>query len=267
MKKKILIIGKNSFLASNLYFFVKRFYLTRKISYESFFKLKEDSVSSFSHILNCSIHKKYCNLRYNDKYDLDLNIAKKISKYKCKFFFFNSRKIYLQKENIKEDDKKKPKCNYSKNKLITENKLKKILKFKFISLRISNIIGKKTLIKNNRRIHHLFLDNFIDIKKKGKKIKVFNVFKDFLSIDQFNLIIRKIIKDEISGIYNISLGKKIYLNEIIEWINPHFFKKILFKKPNHKNESFTLSNKKIINKIKIKVTKNQLKTFCKRLKI
>ena len=34
------------------------------------------------------------------------------------YIFLNTRKIYLQKENITENSKKKPKFNYEKNKLI-----------------------------------------------------------------------------------------------------------------------------------------------------
>ena len=43
----------------------------------------------------------------------------------------STRKIYKAKFNIKELDKKKPICNYSKNKLISETSVKKILPKEF----------------------------------------------------------------------------------------------------------------------------------------
>ena len=90
-----------------------------------------------------------------------------------------------------------------------------------------------------------------------------NEFKDFISINQFSEIINQIIKFNIKGIYNISLGEKIYISEILKWLDKKFLKKVRFI--NIQKDSFTLSNKKIIKKIKINLTKNQLKLFCKKL--
>ena len=73
----------------------------------------------------------------------------------------------------------------------------------------------------------------------------------------------KIIKKKIHGIFNVSLGKKIFISEIVNWIDIEFYKRIKFIKK--QNDSFTLSNKKLLNKIKITITKNQVKAFCKKL--
>ena len=52
-------------------------------------------------------------------------------------------KSYLH--DIKEKSKLNPICNYSKNKLITEKKIKNILPNRYLILRVSNIIGKKNI--------------------------------------------------------------------------------------------------------------------------
>ena len=44
---------------------------------------------------------------------------------------------------------------------------------------------------------------------------VYNDFKDFISIDQFNLIFKDIIKYRLTGIYNLSLGQKIYISNYL----------------------------------------------------
>ena len=49
----------------------------------------------------------------------------------------------LQKKNLTENSNTRPLTNYSKNKLISESKIKEIINNKYLILRISNLIGKK----------------------------------------------------------------------------------------------------------------------------
>ena len=177
------------------------------------------------------------------------------------YIFLSSRKIYKKKEGINEKSLIQPVCNYSKNKRNTEVFLKKIKK-NLLILRISNILGKRIFFKS-RKGHKLFLDNYIDYRKSKKKIIVKDDFKDFLSIEQFSFIIKKIIKFNLNGVYNVSLGKKIYISEILSWLDKKFLKRVEFKSGTNK-DSFTLSNEKLIKKLKIRITKNQLKNFCKK---
>ena len=65
------------------------------------------------------------------------------------------------------------------------------------------------------------------------------------------------------GIFNVSLSEKIYISEIISWIDKNFLTNVRLIKSN--KDSFTLSNKKLLKKIKLKISKNQLKKFCQRL--
>ena len=62
------------------------------------------------------------------------------------------------------------------------------------------------------------------------------------------------------GSYNLSLGKKIYINQLIEWLNFYNTKIIKTIKPKNSfnNDNFTLNNIKLMNKIKIK---NNIKIF------
>ena len=151
-----------------------------------------------------------------------------------------------------------------KNKLITEIFLKSKIKNNLISLRISNIIGKRIFSKN-RNNHKLFLDHFINLKKKNKIFKVNDDFKDFISIYQFCYMVKNIIKKNIVGIYNVSLGEKVYISEITKWLNSDYSKKLVFL--NKQKDSFTLKNNKLLDKIGIKINKKQLERFCKSLKI
>ena len=115
-------------------------------------------------------------------------------KKKNTFIFFSSRKVYRSKENIK------------------ENFLKSRFKSNLLILRISNIIGFKLNFQKN--LHKTFIDLFYEKAKKGFIYDNGNRFKDFLSVKKFGQILEVMIKKDLRGIYNVSIGKKIYLNSI-----------------------------------------------------
>ena len=265
MKKKIIIIGKNSFIGSNLYIALRNKLLIKLISYKQFNKFIK-KIDEYDYICNCSQTKNYQRKKYSTKYDLDYQIAKRIIKFKIKYVFLSSRKIYKSKSNIKENGKILTNSNYSKNKVLSEINLKKVLKKRLLILRISNVIGLK--IKSRRTLNNTFFDNYLNILKKKKNFFYKNDFKDFLSIKQFVKIFLYLIKKDSYGIYNVSLGKKVYIKEIINWLNfynkkPNIF--IAFKKNTWNDDSFTLNNKKLLKKISIKITKAQLRKDCLKL--
>jgi dTDP-4-dehydrorhamnose reductase len=264
-KKKLLIIGKNSFLGQNLFLGLKKKIRTKLLSYDEFLNLKQEKLKKFNFLCNCSINSKYIKFKYKIKNDIDYNIAKKILGLNINFILLSSRKVYKNKENIKENEYTKPKCNYSKNKLITEKKINKLFKNKVTILRISNVLGLKK--KSLRKTHTSFIDNYIKYTNSDKRIYFVNDFKDFITIKQFIKIFFAIIKNNLNGTYNVSLGKKIYINEIIKWLNYKNFNKNKFfiKKRNITKDSFTLNNSKLTNLINIKLKKKEVKIFCKNM--
>ena len=259
--RRVLIIGKKSFLGSNLKKRLSKYFKIDNYSYENVIFKNNDFFIKYSHIINTTIHQNYIKKKYNNRYDLDRNFINKFDKFNFFYIFLNTRKIYKIDENINERSIKLPLDNYSKNKLITEKFLKKTLNKKLISLRISNVLGKR--IYNNLRNHHkLFLDRFYKLRK-NKKLLIKNDYKDFISIIQFCTIIKEIIQYKIAGVYNVSLGKKIYVSQLLSWLDNSFFKKAKFV--SSKSDSFTLSNKKLLKKIKFKIKKRDLEIFCKKL--
>ena len=262
-KNKLLIIGKNSFLGKNLYKGIKNKIDSRLLSYEEFLKLNNKKIKSFNYVCNCSLSREYNKLKYNERNDIDLKIVKKIKNYKINFIFLSSRKIYSNKKNIKENDKLEPKCNYAKNKIITEKKIFKLLPNKLITLRISNILGLKN--HGSRRTHTSFIDNYIKYISCNKKTYYENDYKDFITIQQFIKIFYNIIKKNLKGTYNVGSGKKIYVKEILKWLDYKNLNKNKFsmKKNTYPNDSFTLDNKKLMNSIKLKISKSEIKKFCR----
>lgn len=261
-KKKLLIIGKNSFLGKNLYQGIKNKVDTKLLSYEQFLKLGNKTIKNYNYLCNCSLDSKYNKYKYKEKNDIDLEIVKRIKNFKTIFIFFSSRKVYSNKNSISENDKLLPRCNYSKNKLITEKKISKLIPNKLLILRISNVLGLKS--RSLRRTHTSFIDNYIKYISSNKKIYYINDYKDFITIRQFIRIFYKIIKNNLFGVYNVSSGKKIYVNEILAWLN---YKKSsrnkFFIKKEQQFDSFTLNNRKLLKLIKVKINKSEIKKFCK----
>ena len=150
--KKLLIVGKNSFVAKNIYNYLKKSYKIKKIDYSSFKKLTKKELENFNYLINCSLSGKYVNYKYSELNDIDFKIAKKISKTTLKMVFISSRKVYKSNINLKETSLLKPKDYYSKNKLITEKKLTKLLNKKVLILRITNLVGKNNLLTSRSKI-------------------------------------------------------------------------------------------------------------------
>ena len=260
--KRILIIGKRGFIGNNLYQYLKKFYKVKQISFKELKKFKP-KINYYNYIINTSINEKYINDKYNEKFDNDLKISKLIDNKKIIYCFISTRKVYPSKENLKENSKLLPKTNYSKNKLITEKKLIKKIKNNLVILRVSNIIGDRSLTK---KIHLTFIDIFFENIEKGIIIDNGNTFKDFLSIDKFCQIFQNIIKNNLVGIYNISIGQKVYLKDLILWLNKYNKKKLKkIKRSEKKIESFYLNNQKLMSRIKIKNSLNDLKKYCYQL--
>ena len=263
MNKKILIIGQKGLIGSNLF----KYFKTKKIevyslSFESFLKTQNKNINKYDIIINCTSNQKFIENQYQTRNDNDLIIANKIIYSKTKLVMLSTRKIYKAKFNIKELDKKKPNCNYSKNKLISEISVEKILANRVLILRISNIISPPN--KNKRKLHKTFSDIFFEMAKRGLIYKNKKTYKDFISIDKFNQIVYELINKNSFGSYNLSLGKKIYINQLIEWLNFYNTKRIktINPKSSFNNDSFTLNNKKLMHKIKIKNDVIELKNEC-----
>ncbi len=263
MKSKIrlLLIGKKSFISNIIYLFLKKKIKIKKISYEDFKKYNYLDLKNYTHICNCSIEKKYQKNRYSSPNDIDFKIIKKIESLNIKYIFLSSRKVYYPKNNITEKSKCRPNCNYSKNKFITESKVKKILPNQHLILRISNIIGKINKRNKHRKVSNIFIENFYKFKKK-KNIYYENFYKDFLSEKQFSGIFYKILKKNLKGTYNVSLGKKVFISEILYALNKRTDNKKFIVVKTTTNDSFVLNNQKLLKKINMKLNKKDLLDYC-----
>ena len=101
MKKKILIFGKNSFIGSNLYTFLKNKHIVKIISFNSKSLI---NLNKFDYVINCSINKNYINKPYSENYDFDFKIINKLNK-NTNFIFLVPEKFTNQKLIFMKDQK------------------------------------------------------------------------------------------------------------------------------------------------------------------
>ena len=140
------------------------------------------------------------------------------------------------------------------------------MKKKLLILRISNIIGLN-IHSDSRKVHQTFINIFIKNIKKNIVYDNKNIFKDFLSIDKFLQIFYLVILKNLDGVYNVSIGKKVYLNDLISWLNYHNYNKVkIMKLPKKFNkDAFFLNNSKLKKKIGINIELKELELYCKKL--
>ncbi len=59
MKKKIIIIGKNSFIGANLFNYLKNRFNTKIYNYQTFLNVRPKLLLNVNYVINCSSNKQY----------------------------------------------------------------------------------------------------------------------------------------------------------------------------------------------------------------
>ena len=59
MKKKIIIIGKNSFIGANLFKSLKNKFNTKVYNYQTFLNVRPKLLFNVNYVINCSSNKQY----------------------------------------------------------------------------------------------------------------------------------------------------------------------------------------------------------------
>lgn len=143
------------------------------------------------------------------------------------FLFVSSSHVFKNSvKKLNENSKKKPSNYYGKTKLLSEMyilKNKNKFTFKLGIARIFNYYNK------NSRKSFFINDIRKKLKNKNKFIKYSNIntYRDFISIKNINTALFHMIHKKLSGDFNICSGEKIYLPDIVKFLN-YKSKKIIF---------------------------------------
>lgn len=232
MKKKLLIIGANSFIAKNFINFLseknlnyclklytkKNFNLlsTKKIKKNFFHTRKNDIIIFFSSEVPVKNYEMYKN-----NILILFNFCKKISnKNFLKIIYISSDAVYSDTKNlISEVSSTNPQSLHGMMHLTREKILTDLFKKKLIILR-------PTLVYGENDPHNGYGPNkFIRDAKNKKLIKLFGrgqEKRDHLFKDDLSYMLYCIINSLKSGVYNLASGHVISFNKIAKLIQRKF---------------------------------------------
>ena len=276
MKKKILIIGAASVLATYLIKELKKYYEVyglfnkRKIQIHGikflknkFYTKKKDQNfiynKNFFFVINCAAitNVEFCEKNKLKCHKVNLSLVNKIIENinikKTGLMQISTDHLFVSKKKfITEKTQPKPLNEYSKSKFLAENLVKKRLKNFFIIR--TNFFGWGTPYKDT------FSDNIIFPLKKNKKVKVLNdvYFNPILLNDLATLVVR-LIKSKKFGVYNICSNEKMTKFDLAKKIVKKFNLPINFLEPINRSiskikrpQNMALSNNKLRKVLKIK---------------
>ena len=253
MKKKILIVGKKSLLSVSIKKHLQYEHDVRRVSISKIAQNKKFALK-FDWIINCTF-----DAALNIKKSADFLIANSIKKNKIFFVMISSSKVYGTSDTIPIGENKKclPKNKYGKKKLAIEKKINKLLNKKALILRASNIIQFD--IRKNLKIKTFINTMLTDLKNRNKiNIPSRKFKKDFLPINLFNQALSNLIRENITGTYNIGSGIGIDVEKFAEFLIKGFGSGCINKTKNI-TDNMIFDIKKIKNKILYHISKKSIK--------
>lgn len=250
--KKILVVGKNSFIGK------KFFDYSNLVDIVSHTEIEHVNFNQYDSVLNCSINPDYKNNSYQENNDFDFLVYEKCLKNNCHYVMLSTRKVYGKSDTLKKYDEKSetnPFDHYSHNKLITEEKIKKY-STNYTILRGSNVFGEEydrqsfmgfclTQLKNNDRI-------IFDVDG--------SVRRDFISVKEVSKILEKVCRQKKTGIFNLSSNFALAISEI-----PRLLiigkKSGEFQDGNKITDQFVLDNNLISKTFEVKIKSDYTEDF------
>ena len=263
LNKKLIVayIGKNSFLANQFRKKYKNKFTFKLVNFDIRKKkeihkwlLENSDINIFinfagiTSVKECAKNKKKS---FNVNYKAVVNLLNLINKSNLRNFryFLNLSSSHVFKPSrlkLKENSIKKPQNYYGKTKLFLEKFILKNNKNFFFTIGIARIFNYYN--KNSKKKY--FINDIKKILANNKEkiyFKKISTFRDFISIHNINTALYKMIQLNLKGDFNICSGKKIYLPDIVNFLNNKIKNKILIF-DNKKSNGIVGSNFKLRNK-------------------
>lgn len=260
--KRVLIVGENSYLASNLQLDAKYFQVDKVR--RPFDKNGQDYYRNYDYIINFCIQPEHFTRTLKDNEMIDVNIAKDITDTDTKFVFLSSRKVYgssYELKEYKETDELKPYDFYSENKATIEKVLLELIPNNLIILRTGNIIGEP-VAKKNYKTFVGWLEK--ELEEHGRISCTFlpDTRKDFITRDYFHEVLNSVITGNALGTYNAGAGFALPIEEILNnLLPPHLLD---YTNAVNKSEQFILRNDKLSDLVR-EFTQEELIIKCKHI--
>ena len=242
VKKKILVVGKNSYIGKH--FLMESFEddFIKRIGHEEL-SMTLMSPAHFDVVVNFSIAPSAYRENYSYSDDTNIVIAKAIKKRSnCILIMMSTRQVYGVAKYNSEKSLPSPLGYYGANKLKVEDEIVKILGLDRVAiLRCSNIYG----FEINRK-------TFMGIMSSSllKKDRIYLDFpkataKDFLPVKVFVRIVNDVIRAKLTGILNIGSGVAVDCEKLADVLCQGYGSGRVFHREINSEESFVLDISKI----------------------
>ncbi len=249
-KTKLIITGYNGYIGKCLIKFLRE----RKINFVKLdLSKKKILFKNFTHLIHLQfyIDNKKSNYKRNI---LEMEKVVDICLKNKLFLIFPSTASFSFNNKTRVNDNLKIFNNYTKAKDACEKiilKCNKLYNLNYTILRIFNVYG-------NNIDNRYYISQIIKKFKQSKKFSTINIkfsenVRDYINIDDLNLLLLKVIKKYKNGIFEVGSGKKISIRKLSEILNE------ILKKEN--NLKFMNPHKTKINSYSESKIKKTVKTF------
>ena len=195
----ILLIGENSFIAKS---FIKQFPGAITCTHLNYHNVPLNDIKV---IINLSFNPKFYVESYDQEFDIDYQIARKIIDKNIRYIMVSSRRVYGNYKGVpfSEMESCNPVDYYGENKYIIENNLNKIIGNNLFILRAGNVFGNEFDASRVRLGSYLINQLIINNGNINLSMSM-NTIKNIISIYNFVSVLSSFAKINIpGGIYNV----------------------------------------------------------------
>ena len=215
MPKSILLVGQGSQLA--------RAVLRTSDNTLSFHAVSHTvdwqtlNLAAYDAVVNMAYDPLYMREAYDEARDFDLFVAHKAKEHGVHYVMLSTRRVFgpvTASEPIREDHLPAPIDHYGRNKLTTETAVQRLLGDRCTILRVANVFdfepGRHTFfgiaLKNLKATNRITLDVSPFVKR------------DFIHVDDFAQIARKVLAVCPTGLFNLGSGEATEVGKIALWL-------------------------------------------------
>lgn len=262
--QKILIVGKNSFLARRFLSSVQAPERYLAVSHEQAFD--EEIYRQAACVINFAIHPGYRDRPYASERDMDSRIAEMVSRSAAKnlhYVMLSSRAVYGPDVAMgaREETVGEARSVYGRNKRITENRLIEILGERASLLRIGNVIGDE---QGTGRL--TFMSQALDRLVAHKEIVLDispQVRRDFLPDSRFVRILEAVCENPPPGPTNVGSGLPLPVGSVARWIIEGYGEGALRINDDGRRDEFWLDVSKLRARFGFRIEEMEIANHCR----
>jgi dTDP-4-dehydrorhamnose reductase len=240
---KKLIVGKTSFIGNEL---------AKLKNYDivAYKDIHHVDFSQYDGVINCALNPVFKTQTYDEKIDVDYEMAKLAYENNCHYIMISTRKVYGSSTKLKtynEESPTNPFDFYSENKLICENKILNEFGDRAVIVRGSNLFGFELGRQS-------FMGFCIDQLKHSEKI-IFsigeNTKRDFIDIYTSSFLLDSISRKKLTGIYNLSSNHGLEIGKVAKSLIRGYGKGEFSCTSDVVKEQFIIDNTKLTEELRV----------------